>query len=174
MAEPVYRQIADDLCQQIESGELGHGSQLPTELELRGRYEASRNTIRDAVKCLITRGLLGIRPGHGTFVVDKIDNPETGLGGGEGAAYGPEALAQSRTARSAAPPSGDPARGRVAVVEILRTAFDGQGRPFRLTVGVFPADRNEFVINVGAGPALRSRMRRAVQCTADISRRGYA
>lgn len=35
MPEPMYRQIADDLREQIESGTLARGSQLPTELELR-------------------------------------------------------------------------------------------------------------------------------------------
>ena len=73
MAEPMYRQIADDLRQQIESGQLGPGSQLPTELELREQYDASRNTIRDALRWLITRGLIETRPGQGTFVVEKID-----------------------------------------------------------------------------------------------------
>src|SRR5258707_328118 len=46
MPEPMYRLIAEDLRQKIESGELGHGDQLPTELELRDQYDASRNTIR--------------------------------------------------------------------------------------------------------------------------------
>jgi DNA-binding GntR family transcriptional regulator len=68
---PIYRQIADDLRQKIESGELGHGDQLPTELELRESYDASRNTVRDAVKWLITRGLIETRPGQGTFVVHQ-------------------------------------------------------------------------------------------------------
>ena len=74
MAEqPMYRQIADDLRQKIESGAVPRGSQLPTELELREQYDASRNTIRDAVKWLTTRGLVETRPGQGTFVVEKID-----------------------------------------------------------------------------------------------------
>ena len=73
MPDPMYRQIAEDLRQKIESGELGHGDQLPTELELREQYDASRNTVRDAVKWLITRGLVETRPGQGTFVVEKID-----------------------------------------------------------------------------------------------------
>src|ERR1700735_4383915 len=69
----MYRQIAEDLRQKIESGHLGHGKQLPTELELREQYNnASRNTVRDAVKWLITRGLVETRPGQGTFVVEKI------------------------------------------------------------------------------------------------------
>jgi len=108
MPEPMYRHIAEDLRAQIESGALARGSQLPTELELRERYEASRNTVRDAMNL----GLVETRPGQGTFVVEKIDpfvttlvtdvNPlssdkETGLGG-EGTAYAAEVSAQGRKA----------------------------------------------------------------------------
>lgn len=94
MTDPLYRRIAQDLRQQILSGKLAPGAQLPTELELRESYEASRNTIRDAVKWLVSNGLVETRPGQGTFVVERIDpfmttlsaDPETGLGGGEGEA----------------------------------------------------------------------------------------
>jgi GntR family transcriptional regulator len=76
----MYRQIAEDLRRQIESGRLGHGAQLPTELELREQYgNASRNTVRDAVKWLVTRNLVETRPGHGTFVVEKIEPFVTAL-----------------------------------------------------------------------------------------------
>ena len=45
MAEqPMYRQIADDLRQKIESGAVARGSQLPTELELREQYATRRGT----------------------------------------------------------------------------------------------------------------------------------
>ncbi len=73
MAEPMYRQIADDLRRKIEAGELGRGSQLPTEIDLREQYDASRNTIRDAIRWLTTRGLVETRPGHGTYVTERID-----------------------------------------------------------------------------------------------------
>ena len=73
MADPLYRQIADDLHRRIESGELAAGSQLPTELELREQYDnASRNTVRDAIRWLTTRGLVVTQPGRGTFVVETI------------------------------------------------------------------------------------------------------
>jgi GntR family transcriptional regulator len=68
MAEPIYRRIAEDLREKIESGALRPGSQLPTELELRKQYDASRNSIRDAQRWLITCGLIETRPGQGTFV----------------------------------------------------------------------------------------------------------
>ncbi len=111
MAEPMYRRIADDLRQQIESGQLAPGSQLPTEVELREEYDASRNTIRDAIKWLITRGLVETRPGQGTFVVEKIDpfvttlsgSPDTGLGGGDSAWYASEVTARRRTPRTTVP-----------------------------------------------------------------------
>ncbi|HEX6451234.1 MAG TPA: hypothetical protein VF060_17415, partial [Trebonia sp.] len=35
------------------------------------------------------------------------------------------------------------------VFEIFRTAFDQDKVPMRVTVTVFPADRNQFIVNVG-------------------------
>jgi GntR family transcriptional regulator len=254
VADPIYRQIAEDLRQKIESGELGHGSQLPTELELRDEYEASRNTVRDAVKWLTTRGLVETRPGQGTFVVSKIDPYVTILTGeadasaGDGDIYINEVTARLRTPTTSDPrveiqqatdvvieallveegstvvsrhqkryidgipfslqtsfypmslvergalmliqapnipqgavaylrealsldqvgyrdritvrgPDADeaaffnlPDDGRVAVFELRRTAFDQQGQPFRLTISVYPTDRNQFTVNVGGVP----------------------
>jgi GntR family transcriptional regulator len=79
MANPMYRQIADDLREQIESGGLEPGQQLRTELELREHYGASRNTVRDAIKWLTTLGLVETKPGQGTFVVRRIDPHITNL-----------------------------------------------------------------------------------------------
>lgn len=94
MAEPLYRQIAQDLRRKIESGELEPGAKLPNEVEFRDEYDASRNTIRDAIKWLTIRGLVETKPGQGTFVVRRIEpivttlseDPETGMAGGEGKA----------------------------------------------------------------------------------------
>jgi GntR family transcriptional regulator len=72
MASPMYRQIAEDLRTQIESGRLEPGQQLQTELELRERYGASRNTVRDAIKWLSALGLVETKAGQGTFVIRKI------------------------------------------------------------------------------------------------------
>ena len=68
MANPMYRQIAEDLHEQIESGPLQPDQQLPIELDARHRYRASRNTVRDAIKWLMNLGLAGARSGLGTFV----------------------------------------------------------------------------------------------------------
>ena len=111
MANPMYRQIADDLRWQIESESLRPGQQLQTELELREHYRASRNTVRDAIKWLTTLGLVEPRPGQGTFVVKKIDpfitslsaDPTTGLGGGEGTTYLSQVSEQDREASYSEP-----------------------------------------------------------------------
>lgn len=74
MHDPMWKQIAEDLRQKIEAGGLGRdGKPLPTELELQAEYNASRNTVRDAVKWLVTRGMVYTRSGQGTFVTQKID-----------------------------------------------------------------------------------------------------
>ena len=38
------------------------------------------------------------------------------------------------------------------VFEIFRTGFDQTGTPLRVTVMVWPADRNQFIVNVGEVP----------------------
>ena len=41
---------------------------------------------------------------------------------------------------------------RVTVVEVQRTGFDESGNPIRFALTVFPADRNQFIVNVGNLP----------------------
>lgn len=65
---PAYRQIADHLRGQIESGELPPGSPLPSERELVDAFDASRPTIREAVKLLRNSGLVVAQHGRGVFV----------------------------------------------------------------------------------------------------------
>jgi GntR family transcriptional regulator len=255
--DPIYRRIADDLRQKIESGVLADGSQLPTEIELKEQYDASRNTVRDAVKWLISLGLVETRPGQGTFVVEKLKpfittlDSESGVGG-EGDVYATVAKASNRRAEDSPPrieiqgasgriaaeldiPEGTqvvlrnqqrlidgkpyslqttfypmslvnqgatrlivaediengavryledalsvkqagwsdritvrapdaneaaffkiPEDGRIAVFETLRTGYDQHGKPLRLTITAYPADRNQFVMNVGDVPPGRT------------------
>jgi GntR family transcriptional regulator len=68
----MYREIAERLRQQIETGEFESGAQMPTEQDLQAEYNASRNTIREAIKQLTTLGLVETRPGQGTFVIPKV------------------------------------------------------------------------------------------------------
>ena len=93
--QPMYRYIADDLRAKIKDGRLEPNAKLPTEGELSDQYEASRNTVREAIRRLTDEGLLESRPGQGTFVARKVDpfvtvltsDPKTGFGGGETVAY---------------------------------------------------------------------------------------
>jgi GntR family transcriptional regulator len=107
VADPMYRQIADDLRRQIEDGELTPGSQLLTEMELREKYNASRNTVRDAIKLLITRCMVETHPGQGTFVIQKIDPFVTTLTGdpeaGESGPYLREVEARRRIPEATPP-----------------------------------------------------------------------
>jgi GntR family transcriptional regulator len=258
VAEAMYRQIADDLRGKIESGEIEPGAQLPTEIALMDQYEASRNTVRDAIKLLTTRGLVETRAGQGTFVVEKInpfvttltEDPETGRGGGEQSVYMAEVKARRRTPATSDPrveiqrasaamadalriEEGDqvvsrhyqrfidgvpfslqtsfypmslvlkgatglieakdieegtvaylssklgvkqagyrdsievrppdateaaffriPADGQIPVFEVYRVAFDDNGHRIRLTITIYPVDRNRLVLRVGDAPAI--------------------
>ncbi|BCJ41411.1 hypothetical protein GCM10010168_55900 [Actinoplanes ianthinogenes] len=102
--ESRYREIADDLRGKINSGELPAGAQLPTEAELVEAYGASRNTVREAIKLLVTRHLVKKTPGSGTFVLEPVvpwvhtisEDPSTGFGGGEGRSWAAEVTSRGR------------------------------------------------------------------------------
>ena len=111
MAQPRYLEIADAIRKQIADGKLPPGARLPTEIELGAEYDASRNTVRDAIKRLTSEHLVETRPGHGTFVTLSIepfttvltDDPKTGLGGGEGGTYLDAVFAEHRTPVNSSP-----------------------------------------------------------------------
>ena len=62
------RQVADQLEQDIESGKYKIGEKIPTEIELMGTFEVSRNTIREAIQALTSAGILVVKQGDGTYV----------------------------------------------------------------------------------------------------------
>lgn len=79
---PLYARIESVLASDIAAGTLLPGSQLPTEDSLIARFEVSRITVRKAVQNLVSRGLVEIRRGKGTFVVQpKITQELTELSG---------------------------------------------------------------------------------------------
>ena len=63
-----YIQIADTLRGQISSGEYQHHDQLPNEEALCIQFNASRGTVREAIRLLVEEGLLRREQGRGTFV----------------------------------------------------------------------------------------------------------
>ncbi|MFP5390516.1 MAG: FadR/GntR family transcriptional regulator [Gammaproteobacteria bacterium] len=47
-------------------------ARMPAERALAGQFGVSRNTVREALQRLATRGLLRIRPGAGVYVTDQL------------------------------------------------------------------------------------------------------
>lgn len=66
----VFEQIAGQIESRILSGELRSGDRLPTERELAEQFHASRTAVREAMKSLAQKGLVNMRPGRGTIVID--------------------------------------------------------------------------------------------------------
>src|SRR5579885_2903762 len=66
----VFEQIAAQIEQLILSGKLRSGDRLPTERELAEQFGASRTAVREAMKTLAQKGLVDMRPGRGTIVID--------------------------------------------------------------------------------------------------------
>lgn len=64
----LWKQVADDITQMINSGELRSGSRLPAETELADIYGVARVTIRRAVAELRAEKTITVVHGRGTFV----------------------------------------------------------------------------------------------------------
>lgn len=67
MAQPLYRQIAEQLRDRILNGEYPMNSRIPTENELAGALGVSRPTVRQALDLLEQEGRLIRIKGSGTF-----------------------------------------------------------------------------------------------------------
>lgn len=68
MALTKTQQVIDDLTELIESGQLKPGDMLPSTSELRRRYDASVNVVRNAVQWLKAKDLVEGVAGKGVFV----------------------------------------------------------------------------------------------------------
>ena len=78
----LYSRVETVLAGEIAAGELKVGDQLPTEDRLVARFGVSRITVRRAVQNLVSRGLVEIRRGKGTFVAaPRITHELTELSG---------------------------------------------------------------------------------------------
>ena len=61
-------QVAVALLRSIVSGEIGEGKQLPTEVDLGARFGVSRTVVREAIRMLVSRGLVAVHHGKGMWV----------------------------------------------------------------------------------------------------------
>lgn len=99
----LYEKVSDQVQELIASGELAAGDRLPNERNLAEQFEVSRTVIREALKTLAVRGLVEVRPGQGTYVVDA-----TG-----------DSLARSLQSMLFLDQSDDPLEGLLEVREVL-------------------------------------------------------
>jgi GntR family transcriptional regulator len=72
MPQPLYREVAESLRNEIATGALAPGDQLPSEPELEQRFGVSRNTVRLALAALANEGLVEPRQGRGTYVREWV------------------------------------------------------------------------------------------------------
>lgn len=63
--QPKYRQVADALRREIDSGTYAPGARLPSESDLMKRFDASRNTVRNGLSLLVSQGLVSSSQGLG-------------------------------------------------------------------------------------------------------------
>ncbi len=75
----IVQQVIDRLTYAMIYKELRPGDKLPTEMELAASFGVGRNSIREALKILMSFGVIDIRRPEGTFVAsgfsDKMINP---------------------------------------------------------------------------------------------------
>jgi GntR family transcriptional regulator len=71
---PAYYQLAEDLKNKIESGELKPGDVIPSEAQLAAQYGVSRMTVRNGLSLLSKGGYINSFQGKGNFVASpKMD-----------------------------------------------------------------------------------------------------
>lgn len=71
-------QVASQISQLIIDQHLVSGDKMPSEAELIAKLNVGRGTIREAIKLMVSRNILVIRRGVGTFIADRtgqIDDP---------------------------------------------------------------------------------------------------
>lgn len=73
-------QVEDALFSYILNEPVEIGEKIPNEFELAERFGVGRSTVREAVKGLVSRGILEVRRGSGTFVVSTSTLEEDPLG----------------------------------------------------------------------------------------------
>ncbi len=74
-------QVQEQIYQYILDSHFRPGQKLPNEFELGERFGVGRSTVREAVKLLVSRGVLEVRRGSGTYVVSTtpLDMDPLGL-----------------------------------------------------------------------------------------------
>lgn len=77
---PLAGQVAEQLTALIADRQIKVGERLPNEFELAQSLNVGRGTVREAVKILVSRNVLEIKRGRGTFVCDRPGITDDPLG----------------------------------------------------------------------------------------------
>lgn len=74
------RKLGDLVIQQIQEkislGIFAPGAKIPTEPTLMAQLGVGRSTVREAIRVLVSAGLLEVRQGDGTYVLDRVTGHE--------------------------------------------------------------------------------------------------
>ena len=78
--QALTERIEERLFQYILDEKLPVGTKLPNEYQLANQFDVSRGTIREAVKLLVSRGILNVKHGSGTYISSTTPLREDLLG----------------------------------------------------------------------------------------------
>lgn len=73
-------QVEEDLLNYILQEPVKIGEKIPNEYELAEQFGVGRSTVREAVKALVSKGILEVRRGAGTYVVSTSTLEDDPLG----------------------------------------------------------------------------------------------
>jgi len=72
---PLSQVVLDQVLAQIRGGSLRPGDRLPSEYELMRMLSVGRSSVREALRDLISLGLVDTRPGRGAVVLSRVASP---------------------------------------------------------------------------------------------------
>ncbi len=74
--QPRYRELAETLMAEIQSGRMKVGDKLPGEIELSEQHGVSRHTVRESLRVLEELGLIDRSPRLGTTIKAQYAEPD--------------------------------------------------------------------------------------------------
>ena len=79
-SKPLPQLVSEEIEKLIVLGEFKPGDRLPSEYELAQRLGVGRSTVREATKALVSRNILEVHRGNGTFVCEQTGLVQDPLG----------------------------------------------------------------------------------------------
>ena len=79
----LVEQTANRIIEYFEKNDLNVGDKLPNEYTLAQDLEVGRSTLREAVKMLVSKNILEVRQGSGTYITSLTETIKDPLGFGE-------------------------------------------------------------------------------------------